>query len=177
MPSLVEEEIAVTKEKIISYEKQMKALALAQEILNEAFLEIQKSFGPLLNKEVGEILAYITEGKYSKILVSGELEVRLTENESNYVKEVDYFSNGTWDQIYFALRMAIIKIILPQESLKPLIFDDAFIQYDEDRLAKVLEFLRNTKENLQIILFTCQKREEAVMKTLGLDYYSINLEA
>ena len=76
------------------------------------------------------------------------------------------------DQIYFALRMAIGEFFFQEEKL-PVILDDVFAYYDEERMLQTLKWLKAHKK--QVLLFTCQKREEQVMKEAGIAYHKIEL--
>lgn len=65
-------------------------------------------------------------------------------------------SEGTVDQLYLSLRLAVAKELTPDA---PLVLDDALVRFDDVRHAAAMEVLRQEAENKQIILFTCQKRE------------------
>lgn len=67
------------------------------------------------------------------------------------------------DQIYFALRMAAAQLFLSGEKM-PLIFDDAFVMYDEQRLRRTLKWL--CKSDSQVLLFTCHKREGEILEEI-----------
>ena len=68
-------------------------------------------------------------------------------------------SQGTADQLYLALRLAVADLVLPSPQACPLILDDALLSFDDDRLAVVLHLLTELAEDRQILLFTCQHRE------------------
>ena len=92
----------------------------------------------------------------------------------NYIS-ASRLSIGTIDQLYLSLRFAMLEEIC--EERIPIILDEAFAYYDDERLENVLKFLtENFKEN-QIILFTCTHREENMLKTLGKTYELINLNS
>ena len=43
----------------------------------------------------------------------------------------------------------------------PLVLDDALVRFDDTRLAAAMEILKETANDKQVILFTCQGRESA----------------
>ena len=49
--------------------------------------------------------------------------------------------------------------MLPAEKEIPLILDDALANFDDDRCAAALRWLRREAEHRQILLFTCHSRE------------------
>ncbi len=166
----VEEELSQVSEKIRYYERKIRAIDVTLQCLKEAFQEIQKDFGPKLNKKVGNILEQITEGKYEDLKISEDYQVRVTDPIEKEMREIDYFSNGTWDQIYFALRLGIIQMIFEEDKKPFLLLDDAFVQYDDNRLEAALDYLYEYSKENQVLLFTCQQRESNQLK----EYENIN---
>ena len=69
-------------------------------------------------------------------------------------------SDGTVDQLYLALRLAVAEELTPEA---PLVLDDALVRFDDTRLACALHIIRETAEQKQVILFTCQGRETAIV--------------
>ena len=69
-------------------------------------------------------------------------------------------SDGTVDQLYLALRLAVAEELTADA---PLILDDALVRFDDTRLQAALEILQQFAENKQVILFTCQKREKILL--------------
>ncbi|SHJ92136.1 Uncharacterized protein YhaN [Geosporobacter subterraneus DSM 17957] len=160
----IEEELEGVRQQISYYEEVAISLDIGKEVLEQAFKEIQRSFGPRFNKTVGEILGKITVGKYSEVKISEDYQVKVSDSMEDKIKDIDYFSNGTWDQIYFALRLGITEMIFGKEATVPIFLDDAFVQYDEERLKAVLEYLYDYGKQHQVILFTCQRREVEVLQ-------------
>ena len=66
-------------------------------------------------------------------------------------------SDGTVDQLYLALRLAVAQVLTPEA---PLILDDALTRFDDERMGRALGVLEELGEKKQVILFTCQEREE-----------------
>ncbi len=134
--SQIDADIKLIREKYNEYSVNSDELALTKECLQEAFAELQSSFGKKLNEETSVILSEITDNRYTGVLVDNEYNMLVRSSASNELRDAQYLSSGTYDQIYFALRMGIVKMLF--DGL-PVILDEAFIQYDDDRLKKVLE--------------------------------------
>ena len=64
-------------------------------------------------------------------------------------------SFGTIDQAYFALKIAISKLI--SQGNVPLILDDTLIRYDQTRMNLALDFLKENSKSTQTIIFTCHE--------------------
>lgn len=52
----------------------------------------------------------------------------------------------------------------------PIILDETFAYFDEERLQNVLEFLNGNYGDKQIIIFTCTNREENILEKMHLNY-------
>ena len=70
-------------------------------------------------------------------------------------------SQGTADQLYLAVRLAVCDLVLPGEDPCPLVLDDALANFDDARMALALETLAELGKQRQILLFTCHSRERA----------------
>jgi Uncharacterized conserved protein len=162
----IEEEIIKCKSQIENLEFMYEAAELSGEVLKEAFEDIQQNFAPRLNGEIGYILKEITDGRHESVRISSDYEVNIL--EENNIRNVEYFSSGTMDQIYFALRLGLCNVIFEGKSV-PLILDDTFIQYDEERLKRVIDFLKGYSKTHQVIIFTCRELPGVKNLQLGLN--------
>ena len=158
--SEVEMEIHQLKEEILEKDNYYQCLDIAESTVNEAFNEISKSFGPLLNSKTTKIFNSLTDGKYKNVIISRNFAINVQNSESVTSYEWKYLSNGTIDQAYFALRLAVSDLFSKEGTRLPLMLDDVFLQYDEDRATQGLKFLVDYSKkqgiNAQIIMFTCQ---------------------
>lgn len=143
-------------------ETEIAALSLAEKTMHEVMSETYQEYEDHLNERVSQILSEITGGKYDSILVDEKLNVRIYSGEK--VLGLEQVSRGTMEQICFALRMAAGELLNPGDPL-PIILDDAFITYDDQRLENTLNWLKESKR--QVLIFTCQKREERIINARG----------
>ncbi|ELC8442054.1 AAA family ATPase [Clostridium perfringens] len=160
---IIDEDLAEVKEKIKLLEKRLKGIEIAANYMEKAFKELQKSFGPVINKKVEEIFTEVTNGAYKDLKVSEDYNLVIKNTKNNAIMDTAYLSSGTYDQIYLALRLGIIDIIFENKKV-PIILDESFTQYDDKRLKTMLEIIYKRVEKNQVILFTCQKREINLLK-------------
>ncbi|MFQ7550488.1 MAG: ATP-binding protein [Blautia marasmi] len=81
-------------------------------------------------------------------------------------------SQGTIEQVYLALRIAVGDIFCGEEPM-PVLLDEVFAMYDEERMAETLRWLYREKE--QTIIFTCNKREAEVLQKSGIPCHMVRL--
>lgn len=142
-------------------EWEQEAVSLAIRTLQDISDEIYKETSKQLNRRISEILSEITDGQYTDVYLDANMEVRI--NTPNKLLSLEQVSRGTMEQIYFALRMAAAELLTQKEPM-PVILDDAFAMYDNDRLQRTLGWLH--RSGLQVILFTCHTREKEYLKKL-----------
>ena len=63
---------------------------------------------------------------------------------------------------------------LCKESM-PIILDEAFAYYDEERLENILKYLDAECKDNQIIIFTCTNREKNILDKENINYNLISL--
>lgn len=85
----------------------------------------------------------------------------------NYIS-ASRLSIGTIDQLYLSLRFAMLEEIC--EERIPIILDEAFAYYDDERLKNILEYIIKEYSDRQILIFTCTKREEEILKNINAQY-------
>lgn len=164
------EELDVIGEDGKARENRRKALDLAEETILKVSKEMQDKLSRDLNDKVSAILKSITDGKYEKVWMDENLHMRLLANGRSVAME--QVSRGTLEQIFFALRMAAAEVLYEEEY--PVILDDTFAYYDDVRLEATLKWLAENRR--QVLIFTCQKREEELLEKVGCPYAKIEIE-
>ena len=127
---------------------------IALRVLTESFAELRQSYGSQLEKKAAEIFARLTDGKYSGMTVSKSFSINVSLRENPISREAEYLSNGTFDQAYLSLRLALSSVL--GEDL-PLFLDDTLTQYDDIRAQATLRFLKDYSKAGQLVMFTCHK--------------------
>lgn len=152
--------------------REKQATEKAKEVLEKLCNSMNEDYQVLLKDKLSTKLAYLTEGKYRDIKVDDDLNLRVYDEEEDKIVEVEQLSAGTKDLMYMALRLSMMEIV----SVKaPLILDDSFIQFDEQRLKAMLNLLNKLAEEYQIILFTCHNREREILNGLKIPINYVTL--
>lgn len=134
------------------------ALELALSTLATATAQLQRRFAPRIAGDAQQILGRLTAGRYDRLSISQDLSLSAGAEEETVLREAQRRSEGTVDQIYLALRLAVSRELTPDA---PFILDDALVRFDDVRHAAAMDILKEEAQNRQIILFTCQSRETA----------------
>lgn len=138
----------------------VEAIDLAQKTLEEASNQLQRRFAPRISQLGQQYLRRLTLGRYDRLILSDNLALRCGGADETTLREPLWRSEGTTDQLYLALRLAVAQELTPDA---PLILDDAFVRFDDTRLQAALGLLQELAEEKQVILFTCQSREQEML--------------
>lgn len=119
----------------------------------DAFRETKQ--GPMLSRATA-IFRQLTRGSFDRLVVDsdGSTPVLIGIRESGARVTVPGMSEGSRDQLYLALRLAALELQLEQGSRIPLIIDDLFINFDDQRTEAGLQVLGELSRKTQILLLT-----------------------
>ena len=137
-----------------------QALELALQNLEKASAELQRRFAPRIAQQAQGIFCKLTGGRYDRLTLAQDLSVNAGSSEETVLRTAQWRSEGTADQLYLALRLAVARELTPEA---PLILDDALVRFDDVRHAAAMEILKEEADQKQIILFTCQSRENPAL--------------
>lgn len=157
--TLLQNELDNKRERLDEWSREYSALSLASEVLNDANAALQSRFSPALGEKSANIFTKLTRGKYNKVLLDRNMTPSAQEKGNFLSREAAMLSQGTADQLYLAVRLAICDTVLPPERSIPILLDDALVTFDDERMAAALDYLVELSQTRQVILFTCQKRE------------------
>ena len=139
--------------------------------IEKAYQEMIENITPDFLEELKNILRHVTKEKYSNIYLDSENNLQIEIENGKYMP-IERLSTGTIDLIYLALRLSATKEI--SEEKMPIIMDESFSYYDNERMQEILKYLAN-QENRQILIFTCSERECEILEKEKIDYNKIAL--
>ena len=164
----VEELLDLEKEKFETLKERQEDFDIAKDLLTQSYEEMKKNITPKFNESFNYLVSVFTNGKYSRVVFNDGIYVEVSNGQ---MISLEGLSFGTIQEIYLALRLAMINE-LSKENI-PIILDEPFAYFDDNRIAKVIEAL-NQLDN-QVIIFTCTNRENEILNKLGLEFNFIKL--
>ncbi len=136
---------------------EIKAVSLALENIFVGAEKIQDTFGDEMNEKASGYIEKLTEGTYTELLLKGADGVFL--RAQNRLVPLDKLSRGTIEQVYLSIRLAAAECLSPNVVM-PLLLDDTFAFYDDQRTKRAMELLRASDR--QVLILTCQGREKKI---------------
>ena len=157
------------KEELLKLEKE---IIIARTAIERAYEKMKSEITPKFTKKLSNIVDKISGGKYNIIkFIDGEgLIVELKNGE--YVN-ANRLSIGTIDELYLSLRLSAMEEITNEKM--PIILDEAFAYYDNERLENILSYINENLQENQVIIFTCSNREKEILNKNKINYNYIEI--
>jgi DNA repair exonuclease SbcCD ATPase subunit len=115
-----------------------------------------------LEQRMGDDLGRITDGRYRQVRVDEhDLSFHLWSPERADWVPVRELSQATLDQVYLAARLGLVRQVT-QDRRPPLILDDPFVTFDDDRATHAAELLKDLAGDHQVVYLTSSDRYDTV---------------
>ena len=167
-----EEKLDLLKEQYDELIKREEVIRLALESLDESYEEMKNNIIPKFTNNLSNNINKFTDGKYNRVTINDK-EGLIVEKENGEYASIHNLSSGTVDQLYLALRLSMINDMTSEKM--PILLDESFCFFDDERLENVLKFIYEELNSNQLIVFTCTKREEEILNKNKIKYNLINL--
>lgn len=161
--NLINDEINSLKGTISYLESKIINIDMYINKVTDIYYELKETFSSEISSRIDYVIKYLNKDSLSTRRISGGVG----SDGSVLVKErlgIEFLNVGMWDLIYFALRITIADLIYEDKGEVPLILDDLFLSYDENRMKKALMLLEKYSKDRQVILFASTKREIEFLK-------------
>ena len=132
-------------------------LTAARKLLERSVEQCERKHQPELLKQASRCFKAFTQNAYTLIykqLSSNTL--RVSNNETGADKGIGELSRGTREQLFLALRLALISSFESNGESLPVILDDILVNFDSTRKEAVRRGLEEFASTHQILLFECQ---------------------
>ncbi len=157
--AVLEERRAALREEAQELEEVGAAVDLALAELERAEDLIHRTLAPKLAAALAEWLPRVTAGRYQRAAVDPQtLAIRLAGPAARSLVPLTDLSQGTQEQVYLCLRMALARLLSPKGEPLPLVFDDPFVNTDDGRCSALLEAIRELAGATQIVVFSHERR-------------------
>jgi DNA repair protein SbcC/Rad50 len=128
-------------------------------LLRNAEEQVHRDLAPVLADTVRRWLPRISGDAYLDVSVDPrDLRVRVREGATRQWREAWRLSEGTREQIYLLLRVAMAQHLVTTGETAPLILDEVTAQADDTRRDALLGVLHELSLERQVILFTHDPR-------------------
>ncbi len=140
------------------WSNKLNTLESLSKYLTIAINSTTKTAASKIEYDLKTMLPQLTNFRYSDIKVDQDFNMTVfSPSKGDYFVPEDNLSSGTIEQIYFLAKLSYLDLLTPTLQI-PLILDDAFITFDEERSQSAFKLLNDLKNKYQIIFCTCHEK-------------------
>ncbi len=158
----IEEEVSWLWEAEQAARRRLRVYTMARDAMQETARSLLSSAVPVLSESVGRTFSALSGGRYDTVEVS-ESDLALSvysRDRGDFIPADELLaslSKGTASQLYLAARLELVEL-LSEGRKPPLIFDDSFSYFDDERLELLWDVLVDVSRDQQVIVLTCTDR-------------------
>lgn len=144
-----------------------ETLTVAQRLLEMVRKKYELERQPETLREASRYFERLTEGKYKRVWTPLEAGVLYVDSAKGEKMSVEVLSRGTREQLFLALRLALVDLYARRGKVMPLVLDDVLVNFDTRRTRIAAELLCDfATEQRQVLLFTCHEHIYRLFKSL-----------
>lgn len=129
---------------------------IAAELLRATRGHYEAKHRPAVLARAEALFVAWTDGEYSGFdrLSESGLDAVVRADDGKRVP-VSGLSRGTGEQLYLAMRVALVEHLATQQESLPLVMDDVLVNFDPDRAPRVARSIEEISSTRQVIYLTC----------------------
>jgi uncharacterized protein YhaN len=152
------EALETAQETLAAAERRLRIYEDVLATINSAESATMKKAARYLEQRMARDIERITGGRYRRLKVDEQtLTFSVYSPETDGWLDVRRLSQGTLDQLYLCARLGIVRQVT-QPANPPLVLDDPFITFDDDRAKRALALLKEIAREYQVIYLTTSDR-------------------
>ncbi|MFV8826920.1 AAA family ATPase [Alkalihalobacterium sp. APHAB7] len=137
--------------------KEWATLRLGQFILKQAKSIYELERQPVVIQKAKEIFSQMTNGEYTHLFAPISENTFIVERHDGVRFYPDELSQGTGEQLYLSLRLALA-LEYQVKSPIPIILDDIMVNFDDVRKVNAKSVIEEVAKKHQILFFSCHKQ-------------------
>ena len=130
-------------------------LTLCRTLLDETRRVYESDRQPEVLQHASRFFSQMSGQRWSRIIAPLGSDQLVVESARGDRVSPENLSRGTSEQLYLAMRLALICEYSNHVEALPVIFDDIFVNFDMDRTRRAIESVRDLSKTHQVLLFTC----------------------
>ncbi|HPA42057.1 MAG TPA: hypothetical protein PKV69_08605, partial [Candidatus Hydrogenedentes bacterium] len=132
----------------------LRAATLIEEAANQRHARI----APVIARDASRFLRDITLGAHGDVCIGEGFTITLGPKHAGLpTVTTESLSKGALDQVYLSLRLALVRLLSASGETLPMLMDDPFANYDDQRLKSAMRVLTEIGADNQILVFTCRE--------------------
>ncbi len=163
-------ELGIVERRLQDALDRWRVLAICGLVLGAVREYYEREHQPLVLREASVHLQRLTGGRYPRVWTPlGEHALRVDDSQTRGLK-VEVLSRGTREQLFLALRLALVSSYARRGVALPLVLDDVLVNFDVGRAKAAALVLRDfARQGHQVLVFTCHEHISKLFKNIKAD--------
>lgn len=163
-------ELAQTQERLHDAWESWAAHALASEIVDLVGALFEQSHQPEMLNAALPFVERLTCGKYKRLWTQLGCRKLFVDDEWGRSQPAEQLSGGTREQLFLAIRLAMVKAFARQGIELPMVLDDVTVNFDNERSEAAVEtLLEFVSDGQQVLVFTSHLHFAQMFQRRGIE--------
>ncbi len=151
-------------------------LAVAERLMARAQSFNEQARQPEVIRRASEVFEQITDGRYVRVSPPAEDGHFRVFDATSEAKDTRELSTGTAQQLYLAVRIALVEQLDDMGEGLPVLMDDVLVNFDPERRAGTAKAVAELARHRQVILFTCHPEVAALFASIEPGLTALELD-
>lgn len=143
--------------------RELAKLLLAEHTLEVAIMEWERKSQPEVYLQASRLFSQMTKGAWQHVRMNAEGEIEVLDSVKTACSP-QLLSLGTRQQLYLALRIALLITAENVGRSLPILCDDILVNFDDERRREAIKVIVELSRYRQVILFTCHPSVAALVR-------------
>jgi uncharacterized protein YhaN len=131
---------------------------LAEQALGVLRTNFERNCQSVTLADAARFLNRLTRGRYRNVWTPLGERTLCVEDDQQRTLRVEHLSRGTREQLFLAIRLALVQGFGRQGIVLPMVLDDVLVNFDQSRAEAAAEVLQDfAGKGRQVLLFTCHQ--------------------
>ncbi|MCF8719742.1 ATP-binding protein [Nitrospina gracilis] len=160
-------QVEMLKQRLERAGRDWAVATLALSMLDRSLKTYQETHQPAVYRAASDWFRRITGGVYEAVRYQMEADVVDVQTASGDFKPVAHLSRGTREQLYLALRLALIQEYEKESEPLPVLMDDVWVNFDDARRDRFVEVLAQFAQDRQVVVLSCHNASRELCRRHG----------
>lgn len=163
-------ELNVVEKRLDDAVHRWQVLAVTSRVLDTIRASYERERQPETLQEASVYLERLTQGRYARVWTPFGQQILLVEAAGGESIPVESLSEGSREQLFLCLRLALAGSYARRGASLPMVLDDVLVNYDQQRAKAAAGVLRDFADTgHQLLVFTCHEHLARMFKSLRID--------
>ncbi len=165
-----EMELGCINEEIDDAVKQWRTLAATSVILESVRHIYETQRQPATLSDASKYLGKMTDNRYCRVWTPLDEDTLLVDDAHGNSLRIEVLSAGTREQVFLAIRLALVAMYARRGAALPLVLDDVLVNCDAVRAKAAAQVLCDfAADGHQLLIFTCHEHIMRIFQMLHAD--------